>query len=103
MGTPESAVLRACLEYLRLRGHFVIRINGGAFKTERGGFVRCTDTLGTPDIMGITADGRPLAIEAKSQKGRMSPFQLEFKKAWISRDGLYITAKDINDLQKEGL
>jgi hypothetical protein len=100
---PESLVLRACLDYLRLRGHLVIRVNGGGFRTERGAWVRCTDTPGTPDILGISREGKPLAVEAKSARGRLSAFQEQFREAWTARGGLYVTARHIGDLQKEGL
>jgi hypothetical protein len=99
----ESAVLRACREYLILRGHFIVRINGGAFRTERGGFMRCTDTPGTPDILGITKDGKALAVEAKSAKGRMSGSQEQFRAAWVARGGIYVVAKCVEDLEREGL
>jgi hypothetical protein len=29
MKHPEAVVLRACLQYLRLKGHFVFRVNCG--------------------------------------------------------------------------
>ncbi|MDR2095745.1 MAG: VRR-NUC domain-containing protein [Treponema sp.] len=99
----ESEVVRACREYLLLRGHFVVRINGGAFRTERGGFMRCTDTNGTPDFMGVTLDGRPLAVEAKSGKGRMSESQKAFREAWVKRCGIFVVARNIEDLQEAGL
>ena len=103
MKTQESAVLRACLDYLRLRGHFVIRVNGGAFETRRGGYVRCTDTPGVADIIGLTWDGKPLAVECKSSTGRQSRGQIEFEKNWIYRHGVYVLARSIEDLQEAGL
>jgi hypothetical protein len=103
MKTPESAVLRGCLDYLRIRHHLVARINNGAFETKRGGWVRCTDVPGFPDICGITIDGRALAVECKSEKGRLSKPQEIFKAAWIARGGVYVLARGIGDLQAEGL
>jgi hypothetical protein len=101
--TPESAVLRACKDYLALRGHFVVRVNGGGFKTERGGWVRCSDTPGTPDLMGCAKDGRALAVECKSAKGRLSADQREFGEAWQERGGIYVVARGIVDLEEIGL
>ena len=103
MKTPESAVLRACLDYLRIRGHLVARINNGAFKTERGGYVKSTDIPGMPDIMGITIDGRGLAVECKSEKGRLSKSQEIFRVAWTARSGVYVLARGIEDLQEARL
>jgi hypothetical protein len=101
--TREGAVVKACLEYLRTRHHFVARINNGGFETKCGGFVRCTDTPGWPDISGITSDGRALAVEVKSEKGRLSPEQKTVREEWISRGGLHIVARNIEDLVSEGL
>jgi Holliday junction resolvase len=103
MKTPESAVLRACLDYLRLRGHFVFRVNGGGFETKRGGFVRCTDISGVADIVGITDNCQPLAVECKSAKGKLSITQKVFKEAWIERGGVYVLARSVEDLQEAGL
>jgi len=103
MKTPESAVLRACLQYLRLRRHLVSRINNGAFLSARGGFVRCTDTPGIPDILGITFDGKPLAVECKSEKGKLSKAQEIYKAAWIARGGVYVVARSVEDLKEAGL
>jgi hypothetical protein len=100
---PESAVLRACREYLALRGHFVVRINGGAFKTVGGGWARCSDTPGTPDLMGCARDGRALAVEAKSAKGRLSERQKQFREAWVERGGIYVVARNIENLKEAGL
>ena len=103
MKTPEAVVLGACLDYLRIRGHFVARINNGAFETKRGGWARSTDVLGIADIMGITAAGRGLAVECKSDKGRLSKSQEIFRAAWIARGGVYILARSIEDLRANGL
>jgi hypothetical protein len=103
MKIPESAVLRSCLDYLRIRHHLVFRINNGAFETKRGGFVRCTDTPGVPDIMGTTFDGKSLMVECKSDTGRLSRSQEIIKAAQIARGGVYVLARGIEDLQAEGL
>ena len=103
MKISESAVLRTCLDYLRIRGHLVSRINNGAFETRRGGFVHCTDTPGIPDIMGITIDGKALAVECKSEKGRLSKSQEIYRAAFVARGGLYVLARGIDDLTEAGL
>jgi hypothetical protein len=102
-GPPEREVLRSCLEYLRLRGHFVLRVNGGGFRTEGGGYVRCTDTPGCADILGITREGEPLAAECKSGGGKQSPAQRRFQAEWEERGGLYVLARSSDDLQEAGL
>jgi hypothetical protein len=103
MKTPESAVLRACLDYLRFRGHFVFRVNGGAFETKRGGFVRCTDISGVADIIGVTRNGKALAVECKSEKGKRAATQKAFEYYWTGNDGVYVLARGVEDLQGAGL
>jgi len=103
MKTPESAVLRACLQYLRLRHHLVSRINNGAFQTVRSGWIKCTDTPGIPDILGITFDGRGLAVECKSDTGRLNRHQEIYRAAFLARGGLYVVARGVEDLQEAGL
>jgi hypothetical protein len=81
----------------------VIRVNGGAFRTGRGGFVRCTDTPGCADILGVTREGKALAAECKSGIGKQSPAQKRFQAEWGERGGLYVTARSADDLQEAGL
>ena len=103
MKTPERDVLRACLEYLRLKGHYVIRVNGGAFRTDKGHYVRCTDMPGVPDLIGLTWDGKPLAVECKSSTGKQSKEQELFMKNWIYRQGVYVVARSVECLKEAGL
>lgn len=103
MKTTETQVVRACLNYLRIKNHLVARINNGAFETRCGGWVKTCDIPGFPDITGITHDGKALAVECKSSIGKLSRPQEVFKAAWIARGGLYITAKSIDDLREAGL
>jgi hypothetical protein len=103
MKAPETQVLKACLDYLRIKGHLAYRINNGAFQTKNGGYVRCTDTPGVPDILGFTIDGRGLAVEVKSDKGKLSKAQETQKAAIIERGGLYVLARRIEDLISAGL
>jgi hypothetical protein len=101
--TKESAVLRSCEEYLELRRHLVHRVNCGAVKTKDGKFIRFSDKPGWADLSGITFDGKPLAVECKSEKGRLSRHQEIFRAAWIARGGVYVLARSVEDLQEAGL
>jgi len=100
---PESAVLHACLDYLRLQGHFVFRVNCGAFKLDHGGYFRGTDIPGVSDIIGITKDGRALAVECKSVHGKLSEHQKAFGMNYKIRGGVFVVAKNIDDLKEAGL
>jgi len=99
----EAAVLRDCLDYLRIRGHLAARINNGAFETKRGGWVKTSDMPGISDIIGIAIGGKALAVECKSEKGRLSRSQEIFKAAWLARGGVYVLARGIDDLREAGL
>jgi len=103
MKTPERDVLRACLDYLNSKGYrSFFRVNNGAWKTERGGFVRSTNRKGVADIIGVH-NGRAYAIEVKSDTGRMSGDQTYFMDNWQSAGGVYVLARSVEDLISEGL
>lgn len=76
-GLKENAVLEQCLAYLKAKGLYVWRNNTGALKVGRR-FVRF-GYVGSSDILGITKDGRFLAVECKREKGGvLSDAQKEF-------------------------
>lgn len=66
-GQDEATVLKECLQYLQSMGLYVWRNNTGACKSGRR-FVRF-GYKGSSDILGITKDGRFLAVECKREKG----------------------------------
>jgi hypothetical protein len=99
----EAAVLRSCLEYLRLRGVVCWRQNSGALTTPSGGFMRAADINGVADIIGLLPSGRFLAVECKSLRGRQSEAQRAFQAMVEGSGGLYIIARGIEDLEREGL
>lgn len=76
----ETELVKACLEFLRLRGVMAWRNNTGAFVVRNGKgrrFMRC-GTPGSPDIIGILPGGRFLGIECKVGVRRLSKVQ----RAW---------------------
>jgi hypothetical protein len=99
----ESEVLRACREYLILRGHFVYRANNFGSYDKRGRFIRAHEIKGVPDLEGCTKDGRFLGVECKSARGRQTAEQREFGKAVTKRGGVYVVARGISDLEEAGL
>jgi hypothetical protein len=103
MQGPEAAILRSCLEYLRARGVFCWRQNSGALATPGGGFMRATDIAGVADIIGVLPGGRFLAVECKSVRGRQVASQRAFQEAAERSGGLYVLARSVEDLQREGL
>jgi hypothetical protein len=82
----------------------------------KGGFRTNAKGRGNPDLLAFKADmaaytlGARLlrrvlvvAIEVKSATGRLSDSQKEFKARWEREGGMFIVARSIEDLQREGL
>lgn len=96
--TPESVVLRSCLDYLAIRGIFAYRQNTGAAVTESGSFVRF-GLQGGSDIVGILPGGRFLAIECKrSRGGRITQEQANYLAEINRHGGLAMVVRSVDDL-----
>ncbi len=91
-GTPESVVLRCCLEYLSMRGVYAWRNNVGATKTEHGAFVRF-GKVGAADILGIAPGGKLLCVETKTETGQLSTAQEAFRDAVTAHGAIYVVAR----------
>jgi hypothetical protein len=53
---------------------------------------------GSADILGILANGTPLAAEAKTGTGRQQKNQRNFQAAWEKRGGLYVVFRSVDQL-----
>jgi hypothetical protein len=95
--TPESEVKRVCLEYLSLRGIYAWLNNTGALPVGDKRFIRF-GLKGSSDIIGILPGGRFLAVECKSETGRLSPAQRDFLEAVQAHGGLAVVARSHEDL-----
>ncbi len=84
--TPETSLKRAARDFLKLYGvwTFPVVATLGSYP-------------GLPDRLGIYKT-RPLAIEFKSPRGRLTALQIAFRKAWEMEGGLYIACWKIEDL-----
>lgn len=75
----------------QLPGVRVWRNNVGQVGAVRFGLCR-----GSADLIGFCRGGRFLAVEVKSDKGRLSPDQIAFQ-CWVEAGGgLYILARDLD-------
>ena len=92
---------RAILDYLALKKHFCWRNNGGAFKTDRGGFYR-VGTPGAPDIICVI-EGQFVGIEVKDEKGKLNPNQVAFKERLEAAGGKYVVARSVDDVIERSL
>ena len=96
---PEGAVLKACLEYLKLRGAFVWRNNTGALRDKKNRPV-FFGKAGSSDILGVLPGGRFIAVECKASNGRLSENQLDFLNEIERMGGLAVIARSVEDLEK---
>lgn len=105
MPTPEKLVQNACMAWLsRVQNciTFTIR-NGGIYDPKRGIFRRNMDPYyrpGVADVLGII-NHIPLAIEFKSDTGRLSEAQKEFGKDWEMNGGIYLVIRSLDQLKRD--
>jgi hypothetical protein len=55
---------------------------------------------GSADILGLLPNGRFLAVECKSAKGRQSPVQKTFEENIIRNKGIYVLVYDAAQLEE---
>lgn len=79
----ESELLSFALTCLKQSGLVYWRVPNGPVMHSLGGKVirKCSPIKGFPDLAGVFPNGRFFAIELKTDKGRLSPEQLD----WITR------------------
>lgn len=99
----EKQIENAILQFLNYQpGVFAFKINTmGVYDQKIGGYRRLSKWIlpGTPDILACV-DGRLLAIECKSAKGKQTAHQKIFESRLISKsNGLYFVVRSIQDAQ----
>ena len=95
----ESLVVKSCIEWLHLNGCFIWRNNTGAYKPEgSAGFIRY-GLAGSADIIGVNPHGKFIAVECKSEKGKLLESQVGFGIKVRSRGGVYVVARSTDDLE----
>lgn len=95
----ESALIKACMQYLSLMGYLPIRNNSGlvVIGNERKRAIKM-GTTGSSDIIACSPDGKFIAIECKSTKGKLTRAQQEFLKKVESLGGKALVVKNIDEL-----
>ena len=96
---PEKTVVRDCLEYLHLLNIFAWRNNTGSIRTADNRFISF-GLVGSSDILGCLNDGRLLAVECKSDTGKLSEQQKEFLEKVRKLGGLSIVARSYKDIEQ---
>jgi hypothetical protein len=99
--TPESQVLKQCLQLLRLRGVPAWRQNQGALRVGRR-FVRFASAKGICDLIGCLprAGGRMLCVEVKRPGGRLTPDQIGFLDGLAAAGALCLVISDPRQLDE---
>lgn len=95
--TSEANIQNAALIALAESGHLVWRQNTGAYKDKTGRVIRYGLCVGSSDIIGLTRDGRFLAVEMKTEKGSVRPEQRNFIAAVRAKGGFAGIARSPED------
>lgn len=91
----ERELYQQIIDYLTLRGCYVWRNSTGGRGRYRFG------KKGAADILGVTPWGQAIAIECKSDKGKLSQEQIEFLDELRKRGAIVIIAKYLWDVITE--
>jgi hypothetical protein len=98
----ESSLVRACLDFLKLRRIFCWRANcSGMFRQDRKGrpFWAPPAMVGVADILAcLPPDGKLLAIECKAGTNGLTTAQAAFLQSVAAAGGLAVVAYDLEDL-----
>lgn len=68
----ENDVERACIDVLRLKGYYVVRLQSGLLKTPDGRWIR----VGEPGLPDYCAIKRDFFLEVKAPGRKLSPAQV---------------------------
>jgi hypothetical protein len=70
---------------------------GAAYRA--GAFFGDAIPAGWPDITGLLPDGRFIGVEVKAPTGRQSPVQRLMEQEIRKRNGIYVLARAVEDVQ----
>ncbi|HWT29372.1 MAG TPA: VRR-NUC domain-containing protein [Methylophilaceae bacterium] len=93
----EKAIMHDIMLAVSKAGHRVWRNNVGVATTRDGSVIRFGLAVGSSDLIGVTKDGRFLAIECKTDSGRATDEQLNFISLVRSMGGRAGIARSISD------
>jgi hypothetical protein len=93
----EMDILRLIMVALSEKGCVVWRNNVGVLKNAAGIPIKFGLCVGSSDVIGISPDGRFLAVEVKTDKGKPSPDQIRFIEAIKRKGGIAGIARSASD------
>jgi hypothetical protein len=98
VSAPGSALVKACLDYLALRGVFAWRSNNTGIWDAKKRCWRFHGMKGVSDIHGVLDGGRFLAIECKEGQGRLTDEQLCYLAHVNALGGLGLVVRSVGEL-----
>jgi hypothetical protein len=105
--TQESKVQKLIMDYCRLKGCLVFKVNNGGVYIKSIDRYMKSPMKGISDIVGLTKNGQFLAIEVKKRgktpckDGKPSIEQLEFLAKVREKGGIGILAYSLDDVMKQ--
>jgi len=98
-GKTETEVKAECVQAATLCGALIWRNNVGVFTTRHGEHIRAGLCVGSADLIGITKDGKFLAIECKKEIGGIvSKEQTAWLETITEKGGVAIVATCAEDV-----
>lgn len=89
----ESALVAAVIKLLRMHGCYVWRQHQGLMRVD-GRMIRF-GSIGLPDVIGVTKNGRMIAVECKTARGVVTGNQRKTMRELAKREALvYIIRSD---------
>lgn len=96
-GAAHTELVKACKQYLKMRGAVCMTNTISRRKGEDGRTVK-TGEPGWADIIGCLPGGRFIAVECKTGKGELTALQLGFRdEVWVVQ-GIHVEARSIDDV-----
>nr|WP_263313640.1 VRR-NUC domain-containing protein [Mammaliicoccus sp. Marseille-Q6498] len=97
MTNPETIIQNNIILELNKRNHRLWRANAGKIKTEQGAWIKLLPK-GFPDTLGFrNSDGKFIAIEVKTQSGKLREEQKRFRDFAINQPIIYGVARSVED------
>jgi hypothetical protein len=98
VSAPGSALVKACLDYLALRGVFAWRSNNTGIWDAKKRCWRFHGLKGVSDIHGVLDGGRFLAVECKEGRGQLTEEQRYYLAIVNELGGLGLVVCSVGEL-----
>lgn len=99
---PEREIQKTIIDYLsvmeKMGGLYFVRVGSGAIHTAEGRYFK-SGKAGAPDII-VLYKGKYVALEVKTESGKLSSDQLKTKEMIIKCGGDYQVVRSLDDVFK---